>query len=150
MGLVGEDARLVHGVQDAAVHRLQAVAHVRKGARGDDAHRVLDERLLHLSAELGKLELGRGDVLYTRLKLLVFLLFGFLFTRLVGSIGIVLFTRRRILLGARHEAAQVLRQAHTLVHVVRIVSHAIAFLYVVLIVGNQSPAEHSNPGSASR
>ena len=137
MGLVGEDTRLVHGVQDAAVHRLQTVAHVGKGARSDDAHRVLDERLLHLSAELGELKLGGGDVLYTCLELLVvFLLFDFLFTRLVGSIGIVLFTRRRILLGARHEAAQVLRQAHTLVHVVRIVSHATAFLYVVLIVGN--------------
>ena len=53
---VGEDARLVHGVEDAAVDGLQAVAHVGEGARGDDGHRVLDEALAHLVAELGDLE----------------------------------------------------------------------------------------------
>ena len=59
VGLVGEDARLVHGVEDAPVHGLEAVAHVGQGARRDDAHRVLDERLLHLLAELDHLELVR-------------------------------------------------------------------------------------------
>ena len=58
---VGEDARLVHGVQDAAVNRLQAVADVRQGARRDDRHRVLDEGLAHLVAEL--LDLERAAVL---------------------------------------------------------------------------------------
>ena len=40
VGLVGRDAHLVHRVQDAAVHRLQAVPHVRQGARHYDSHRV--------------------------------------------------------------------------------------------------------------
>ena len=53
---VGEDAGLVHGVQDAPVDGLQAVAHVRQGARRDDGHGVLDERLAHLVAELGDLQ----------------------------------------------------------------------------------------------
>lgn len=34
-------AQLVHGKQDAAVHRLQAVAHVRQRAAYDDRHGVL-------------------------------------------------------------------------------------------------------------
>ena len=46
-------AGLVHGVQDAAVNRLQAVTHVRQGARDDDAHGVFQERRLHLLAEVG-------------------------------------------------------------------------------------------------
>ena len=37
-----------HRVQDAPVHRLEAVAHVGKGPLDDDAHRVVDERLPHL------------------------------------------------------------------------------------------------------
>ena len=40
--------QLVHRVQDPAVHRLQPVSHVRQGPGDDDAHRVVDERLLHL------------------------------------------------------------------------------------------------------
>ena len=44
----GHQAQLVHRVQDPAMHRLEAVAHVGQRARDDDAHRVVDERLLHL------------------------------------------------------------------------------------------------------
>ena len=44
----GYQAQLVHGVKNPAVHRLEAVAHVGERARHDDAHRVVDERLLHL------------------------------------------------------------------------------------------------------
>ena len=44
----GDQAQLVHRVEDAAVHRLEAVAHVGQRPRDDDAHRVVDERLLHL------------------------------------------------------------------------------------------------------
>ncbi len=40
VGLVRGDAHLVHRVQDAPMHRLQAVAHVRQGARDDDRHGV--------------------------------------------------------------------------------------------------------------
>ena len=41
-------AQLVHRVENPPVHRLQPVAHVGQRARDDDAHRVVDERLLHL------------------------------------------------------------------------------------------------------
>jgi hypothetical protein len=95
VGLVGEDARLVHGVEDAAVDRLQAVAHVGQGARRDDRHRVLDEGLAHLIAELRYLELtiaefgiiGRlvASALVVGLGLLVVLVL----VRLVVGIGIV-------------------------------------------------------------
>ena len=53
MRTVGRVTRLVHGIEDAAVNRLQAVAHVGKSARHDDAHRVLEERRLHLFAQVG-------------------------------------------------------------------------------------------------
>ena len=43
-----------HGVEDAALHRLEAVAHVGDGAGGDDRQGVGEERLAHL--------LGDGDV----------------------------------------------------------------------------------------
>ena len=48
VGAVGEEAELVHRVQDAAVHGLEPVAHIGERARHDHAHRVVDERLLHL------------------------------------------------------------------------------------------------------
>ena len=41
-------AQLVHGVEDPAVNRLQAVTNVGKRTGDDDAHRIVDERLLHL------------------------------------------------------------------------------------------------------
>ncbi len=44
-------ARLVHSVQNAAMHRLQAVAHIRQSTRHDNGHRVLEERGLHLLAK---------------------------------------------------------------------------------------------------
>ena len=46
-GLVVAQAHLVHGVEDAALHRLEAVAHVGQGARGDDAHGVVQIRRAH-------------------------------------------------------------------------------------------------------
>ena len=39
---------LIHGVEDPAVHRLQAVPHIRQGAAHDDAHGVLNIGVLHL------------------------------------------------------------------------------------------------------
>ena len=49
--LVRRVAGLVHGVQDAAVHRLQTVAHVGQGAGDDNGHGILEEGGLHLLAE---------------------------------------------------------------------------------------------------
>ena len=45
---VRAQAQLAHPVQDAALHRLQAVAGVRQGARVDDAVGVLEEGAAHL------------------------------------------------------------------------------------------------------
>ena len=42
---------LVHRVEDAPVHGLQAVLHVGQRSLDDDAHRVVDERLSHLVLE---------------------------------------------------------------------------------------------------
>ena len=47
-------AALVHRVQDAPVHGLQAVPDVRQGAGHDDAHRVVEERLPHLVLEIDR------------------------------------------------------------------------------------------------
>ncbi len=41
------EPEFVHRVENAPVHRLEAVSHVGQRARHDDAHRVVDERLLH-------------------------------------------------------------------------------------------------------
>ena len=46
--LVGRVALLVHRMQDAAMHRLQAVAHVGQRARNDHAHGVIEITALHL------------------------------------------------------------------------------------------------------
>ena len=48
VGPAGHQAQLVHRVQDPPVHRLEAVPDVGQRPRDDDAHRVVDERLLHL------------------------------------------------------------------------------------------------------
>jgi len=46
--LVRREAVFIHGVEDAPVHRLQAIAHVRKGAAHDHAHGVIEIAFLHL------------------------------------------------------------------------------------------------------
>ncbi len=51
-GLVVLQAHVVHGVQHAAVHRLQAVAHVGQGPADYDAHGVVDIGGLHLLADI--------------------------------------------------------------------------------------------------
>ena len=48
MGPVGHQPHLPHRVQDPALHRLEAVAHVGDGPRGDDRERVGEERLAEL------------------------------------------------------------------------------------------------------
>ncbi len=47
-------ARLVHGVEDAPVDRLEPVANVRERSRHDDAHRVLEEGLSQLPLDLDR------------------------------------------------------------------------------------------------
>ena len=48
VGLVPVAAVLVHRIEDAAMDRLQPVAHVRQGARDDHAHGVIEIALPHL------------------------------------------------------------------------------------------------------
>jgi hypothetical protein len=61
VGAVGPVTRLLHRPEDAAVHGLQAVAHVGERAAHDDAHRVLEERRLDLLGERADLRLARVE-----------------------------------------------------------------------------------------
>ena len=45
-------AQLAHAVKNSSVYRLQTVAHVRQGAADDNAHGVVDIRLLHFVMDL--------------------------------------------------------------------------------------------------
>ena len=56
VGLVPVVAELVHGEQHAAVHRLEAIAHVRQGPANDHAHGVVEVGLLQLVFNI-----DRGD-----------------------------------------------------------------------------------------
>jgi hypothetical protein len=50
---------LVHGMKNAAVHRLQAVAHIGKRAAHDHAHGVVEIRALHFRFKRNRKELVR-------------------------------------------------------------------------------------------
>ena len=59
----GTVAAVVHGVQDAAVDGLEAVAHVGQGAPDDDAHGVVEVGALHLFLQVDLADaLGVRDV----------------------------------------------------------------------------------------
>ena len=49
---IGGQAEIVHGDQDAPLHGLEAVAHVGKRARDDDAHGVVEIRLAHFGFDI--------------------------------------------------------------------------------------------------
>ena len=52
VGLVPVVTELAHGMQDAPVHGLQAVANIGQRAADDDAHGVVEIRLAHLVFEI--------------------------------------------------------------------------------------------------
>jgi hypothetical protein len=54
--LIGTQPQVVHGVQDAAMHRLEPVAHVGQRPRDDDAHGVVEIRRLHLHVDVDLLD----------------------------------------------------------------------------------------------
>ena len=60
VGVLGVVAPLVHGVEDAPVHRLQAVPHVGQGAGDDDGHGVIKKGALDLVLHVPHDELGAG------------------------------------------------------------------------------------------
>ena len=53
---VGTIAAVVHRVDDATVHRLEAIAHVGQCSPDDDAHRVVEVGILDLVANLYRLD----------------------------------------------------------------------------------------------
>ena len=53
---VRAEARVVHAVEDLAVHRLEPVAHVRQRPADDDRHRVVDVAALHLRLDVDRLD----------------------------------------------------------------------------------------------
>ena len=60
--LVRREAVLVHRVEDAPVHRLQAVAHVGQRPRHDHAHGVIEIAALHLFGDGDDANVRRGSV----------------------------------------------------------------------------------------
>ncbi len=58
---VGTVAAVVHRVEHATVHRLEAVADVGQGAADDDAHRVVEVGPLHLDLQLDGLDPAAGS-----------------------------------------------------------------------------------------
>ena len=53
---VGPVAVVPHRVEDAAVHGLESVPHVRQRSPDDDAHRVIDVALLHLGLDVDRFD----------------------------------------------------------------------------------------------
>ncbi len=60
--LVGRMALLVHRVENAPVHRLEAVARIGQRPRHDHAHRVIEIAALHLLGDGNGAHVGRGCV----------------------------------------------------------------------------------------
>ena len=56
----GTITAVVHGVQDATMDGLEAVAHVRQSASHDDAHGVVEVGALHLHLEIDRLDAVAG------------------------------------------------------------------------------------------
>ena len=52
---IGHDPQAVHRVEDAALGRFQAIAHIWESARNDHRHRVIKERILNF---VGDVDLG--------------------------------------------------------------------------------------------
>ena len=78
-GLVRAVAAVEHRVDHAAVHRLEAVAHLGQRTADDDAHRVVEVGALHLQLEVDLLDLvvrvvdlRPGDVVRRDLRVVCF------------------------------------------------------------------------------
>ncbi len=56
---VGQQPHIVHGVQDAPMHRLEAVADIGQGAADDDRHRIVEIRPAHLLFNVDRLNVLR-------------------------------------------------------------------------------------------
>ena len=56
VGAVGGEPEFVHRKQDAPLHRLEAIAHIRQGPAHDHAHGVFEVGALHLQVECDRLD----------------------------------------------------------------------------------------------
>ena len=56
--LAVQQTHVVHGIEDAPVYGLQAVAHVGQGAADDHRHRVVEIRPPHLLFNVDGLQVG--------------------------------------------------------------------------------------------
>ena len=54
VGPVAGETQLIHGVKDAPVHRLEAIAGIGQGPTHDHAHRILQIGARHLVAQIGQ------------------------------------------------------------------------------------------------
>jgi hypothetical protein len=61
--LVELEAHLLHSIEDAAVHGLEAVADVGQGAADDDGHRVVEIRPAHLVFDIDRKQKCRAAAL---------------------------------------------------------------------------------------
>ena len=60
VGMLRVVAALVHRVQDTAVHRFQAIAHIRQCTRNNNRHRVVQKSRLDLLFYIAHNDLGAG------------------------------------------------------------------------------------------
>ena len=62
LGLAAEaQAQSVHSEKDAALHRLEAVAHIREGSGHDDRHRIIDVGRTHFMVNFYRLYIAVDD-----------------------------------------------------------------------------------------
>ena len=59
-GAVRLQPHLLHGVKNAAMHRLQSVAHIGERAADDDRHRIVEIRLAHLLFNVDGMNVAGG------------------------------------------------------------------------------------------
>ena len=57
---IGLQPHLLHGVENAAMHRLQSVANIRQRAANDDGHRVVEIRPPHFFFNIDRLNVQRA------------------------------------------------------------------------------------------
>ena len=59
---VGAHTGFLHGIQDAAVYRLQAVPDIWQGTSNNNAHRIIDVAVLHLMFQIDRYDLSMTKI----------------------------------------------------------------------------------------
>ena len=68
--LVRSVVQFDHGIQNTSLNRFQSIPHIRKGPRSDDAHGIVDIRLLHGFFEVYVMDFIKNIVFHMELSLL--------------------------------------------------------------------------------